>query len=82
MLNKIIDTLKYGSGHTRRKLFLMLAALCAGVILLISAFVAGNFVCGLLGFVVLLTDGLVMLNTSFNQKTVEVEQVLMMLLML
>jgi len=74
MLNKIIDTLKYGSGHTRRKLFLMLAALFAGVILLISAFVAGNFVCGLLGFVVLLTDGLVMLNTSFDQKTVEVEQ--------
>jgi len=72
MLNKLIDTLKYGSVHTKRKLYLMFGGLLAGIILAVLTLVFGNFVIGLLGFVVLLVDGLVMLNTNFDQKTVQV----------
>ena len=72
MLKKLLDTLKYGSGHTKRKLYLMIGALVAGVVLLILAFALSNFVLGLLGFVVLFVDGLTIFNTSFDQKTVEV----------
>ena len=74
MFKKLLDTLKYGSSHTKRKLYLLLGALLAGSVLLLLAFVLHNPVLGLLGFVVLLTDGLVILNTSFDQKTVGVEQ--------
>jgi len=72
MWNKIIDTLKYGSGHTKRKLYLWAGTLAVGIILVILAFVFDSFVLGLLGFVALLIDGLSMINTSFVQKEVQV----------
>lgn len=72
MFEKILDTLKYGSGHTKRKLYLLAGAFLVGIVLMIAAFALSNFVLGLVGFVVLLIDGLSILNTSFDQKTVEV----------
>lgn len=72
MLKKFFDTLKYGSAHTKRKLYLWAGAMLAGILFVTAAFVLDNFVLGLLGFVFLLIDGLSIINTSFVQKEVQV----------
>lgn len=72
MVHKIIDTLKYGSGRTKRKLYLIAGAFLAGIILVITALIMSKLVPGLVGGFLLLAGGFVMMNASFAQKTVEV----------
>lgn len=74
MPKKLINTLKYGSGKTKRKIYLMLGILLIGVVLTVIALVLGNLMLGLAAFVVLFIDGLILFNTSFEQKTVSVNQ--------
>ena len=73
MPKKLINTLKYGSGKTKRKIYLMMGILAAGVILTIVALVFGNAMMGLAAFLVMFIDGLILFNTSFEQKTVSVD---------
>lgn len=73
MPGKLINTLKYGSGRTKRKIYLMLGILAAGVVLALVSLVLGNFLIGLAAFMVLFVDGMIMFNSSFEQKTVSVE---------
>lgn len=74
MLGKILNTLKYGNVRTKIKLYVMLAILIIGVGLLMTALVFGNFLPGLLGVSVIFVDGLILLNTSFEQKSLSVNQ--------
>lgn len=73
MPNKLINTLKYGSSKTKRKLYLMLGILAAGVVLTVVALVLSNLILGLIAFGVLFVDGMILFNSSFEQKTVMVE---------
>ena len=72
MPKKLINTLKYGSRRTKAKLYLMFGILAAGVVLEVTALVLGNVLLGLAGFVVIFMDGLILFNTSFEEKTVSV----------
>ena len=69
---KLLNTLKYGIDRTKRKIYLMLGILAAGVVLALVSLVLGNFLLGLAAFMVLFVDGMIMFNTSFEQKTVSV----------
>lgn len=73
MLGKLINTLKYGSARTKRKIYLMLAILAVGVGLTVAALMIGNELLGLAAFLVIFIDGLILFNTSFEQKTVSVK---------
>jgi len=73
MLKKLINTLKYGSGKTKRKLYLMFGILAAGVILSVAALMYNNVMMGLAAFLVIFTDGLILFNTSFEQRKVTVQ---------
>ena len=72
MPKKLLNTLKYGSGKTKRKIYLMFGILSAGVILTIVSLILGNVMLGLIAFAVIFADGLILFNTSFEQKTVSV----------
>ena len=74
MPGKLINTLKYGNGKTKRKLYLLLGILVAGVVLTLVALLLGNVLLGLVAFVVIFVDGLILFNTSFEQKSVSVEK--------
>lgn len=74
MLMKLINTLKYGSAKTKRKLYLMLVFLAAGVGFLIASIVLGNELFGLIAFFIILVDGLTLFHTSFEQKSVSVKK--------
>ena len=73
MPKKLINTLKYGSGKTKRKIYLMMGILAAGVVLTLLAVFLGNALMGLAAFLVMFIDGLILFNTSFEQKTVSVD---------
>ena len=70
MPKKLINTLKYGSGKTKRKLYLMLGILAAGVVLTITALIANSVLLGLMAFCIIFVDGIILFNSSFEQKTV------------
>lgn len=72
MPKKLINTLKYGSRRTKGKLYLMFGILAAGVILEVLALVFGNMLLGMAGFIVIFVDGMILFNTSFEEKTVSV----------
>lgn len=72
MPKKLINTLKYGSGKTKRKIYLMMGILAAGVVLTLLAVVYGNALMGLAAFLVVFIDGVILFNTNFEQKTVSV----------
>lgn len=74
MSKKLWNTLKYGNGKTKRKIYLMLGALGIGVVLVLAAMIFGNLILGLAAFLVLFIDGLVLFNSSFEQKTVAVSK--------
>ncbi len=74
MPKKLLNTLKYGSGKTKRKIYLMLGILAVGVILTITALLLENAMLGLSAFLVVFVDGLILFNTSFEQKEVAVKQ--------
>lgn len=74
MPKKLINTLKYGSGKTKRKIYLMMGILAAGVVLTLLAVFLGNALMGLAAFLVMFVDGLILFNTSFEQKTVSVNR--------
>ncbi|MBQ7863663.1 MAG: hypothetical protein IJ420_02055 [Lachnospiraceae bacterium] len=73
MPKKLINTLKYGNGKTKRKIYLMMGILAAGVVLTLLAVFLGNALMGLAAFLVMFIDGLILFNTSFEQKTVSVD---------
>lgn len=72
MASKLINTLKYGSGKTKRKLYLMFGILAAGVVFSVLALVYSNAMLGLAAFLVIFIDGLILFNTSFEQKKITV----------
>ena len=72
MPKKLINTLKYGSRRTKGKLYLMFGILAARVILEVLALVFGNMLLGMAGFIVIFVDGMILFNTSFEEKTVSV----------
>lgn len=74
MPKKLLNTLKYGSSKTKKKLYLMFGILAAGVVLTVIALILGNLMLGLAAFTVLFIDGLILFNTSFEQKTVSVNR--------
>ena len=74
MNNKLWNTLKYGSSKTKRKIYLMLGILAAGVILTVAALMFGSLILGLAAFVIILVDGLILFNSSFDQKTIAVSK--------
>lgn len=74
MSGKLINTLKYGSSKTKRKLYLLLGILALGAVLTIAALMLGNMGLGLAAFAILFADGMILFNTSFAQKTVSVER--------
>lgn len=74
MSGKLINTLKYGSSKTKRKLYLLMGILAFGAVLTIVALMLGNMVLGLTAFAVLFADGMLLFNTSFAQKTISVEK--------
>lgn len=73
MPKKLINTLKYGSGRTKRKLYLLLGVLAAGVVVTVAALIAKSVLLGLMAFCIIFVDGIILLNTSFEQKTVVAE---------
>ncbi len=73
MPGKLINTLKYGSSRTKRKIYLMFGILVIGVMLTVAAIMLENELLGLAAFLVIFIDGLILFNTSFEQKTVSVK---------
>jgi len=74
MPKKIVNTLKYGSKKTKQKIYLMLGILIAGVLLALAAMLFQNALLGLAAFLVVFIDGLILFNTSFEQKSVAVNR--------
>ena len=74
MPKKLLNTLKYGNGKTKRKIYLMLGILLAGVLLTLVALILGNIMLGIAAFLVLFIDGLILFNSSFEQKSVSVSK--------
>lgn len=74
MQKKLINTLKYGSSKTKRKLYLILGILAVSVVLTVLALILGNVLLGMIAFCVIFVDGIILLNTSFEQKTVSVDR--------
>ncbi len=72
MPKKLINTLKYGSTKTKGKLYLMFGILAVAVVLEVLAIIFGNIFLGMIGFIIIFVDGLILFNTSFEEKTVTV----------
>lgn len=72
MPGKLINTLKYGSASTKRKIYLMLAVLAVGAALTVVALIFGNELLGLAAFVLVFVDGMILFSTSFEERTVSV----------
>jgi len=70
MLKTLINTLKYGNRKTKQKLYLITGILSAGVLLAVVASLLGSVLLGVLAFGLIFINGLILLNTSFEQKTV------------
>lgn len=75
MAGKIINTLKYGDKKTKRKLYFLSGILAAGVVVLLLALVLSSMALGVLAFLALLVDGLVLMNTAFGTKEISVKQI-------
>ena len=73
MVKKLINTFKYGNRKTKQKLYLMIGILSAGVLLAVVACVLGSVLLGILAFGLIFINGLILLNTSFEQRTVTAE---------
>jgi hypothetical protein len=73
MPKKLLNTLKYGSARTKGKIYLMLGVLALGVVLIMTALLLGNIMIGLIAFIVMFIDGLILFNSSFEEKTVSVQ---------
>ena len=74
MLEKLINTLRYGNAKTKQKLYFILVFFVVGIVFLITAIVFQNVLFGLLAFLVLFVDGLTLFNTSFEQKSISVKK--------
>lgn len=74
MPGKLINTLKYGSSRTKRKIYMMFGILATGAVLTVAAIIYGNEFLGLAAFLVIFIDGLILFNTSFEQKEVSVKK--------
>lgn len=74
MPGKLINTLKYGSSKTKRKIYMMFGILAVGAALTVVAIMLGNEYLGLAAFLVIFIDGLILFNTSFEQKEVSVRK--------
>ena len=74
MLEKIINTLKYGSTKTKQKIYTMLGFLVIGIGLLIASIVLSNWIFGIFAFAIIFIDGLILANTSFEQKSISVKK--------
>ena len=74
MPGKLINTLKYGSSRTKRKIYLMFGILAVGVVLMVAAVMLESEKLGLVAFLMIFIDGMILFNTSFEQKTVSVIQ--------
>lgn len=73
-LKKVINTLKYGNTKTKQKIYTMLFFLVAGIGLLIAAIVYNNLVFGIFAIAIIFVDGLILANTSFEQKSISVKK--------
>ena len=73
MLEKLINTLKYGSTKTKQKIYTMLGFLVLGVGLFIASIVLSNLLFGIFAFAIIFVDGLILVNTSFEQKSVSIK---------
>ncbi|MBP3610178.1 MAG: hypothetical protein J6J42_07580, partial [Lachnospiraceae bacterium] len=73
MSGKLINTLKYGSSRTKRKIYFMFGVLAIGVAFTVAALMLENELLGLAAFLVIFIDGLILFNTSFEQKTISVK---------
>lgn len=74
MLEKIINTLKYGSAHTKRVLYRLIGVLTVGIVLAVIALFWNSFVLGVLSFALIFIDGLMLFNTSFEKKEISVQE--------
>ena len=74
MLEKLINTLKYGSVKTKRKIYTILGFFIVGIGLLIASIVLSNWIFGILAAAVIFIDGLILANTSFEQKSISVKK--------
>ncbi len=74
MPKKLLNTLKYGNRKTKQKIYLMLGILVVGVVLILGALLLENLMLGLAAFLVIFIDGLILFNTSFEQKSVAVQK--------
>lgn len=74
IMSKLLNTLKYGNGKTKRKILLMLGILAAGVTLSVVSLALGNILLGVSAFVVIFIDGLILFNASFEQRSVAVQK--------
>lgn len=70
MPDKLLNTLKYGSAETKRKIYLMLGLLAGGVIMALVALIFGKLTLGLVASAIIFVDGLILFNTSFEEKTI------------
>lgn len=75
MAGKIINTLKYGDRKTKGKLYLLFGILAAGVVVLLLALILSSMALGVLAFLALLVDGLVLMNTAFGTKEISMKQI-------
>ncbi len=73
MQKRLWNTLKYGNRKTKKKLYLMLGILLAGVVLAVVALLFQNLLLGFAAFLLIFIDGLILFDTSFEQKTVSVK---------
>lgn len=73
MFKKLVNTLKYGSGKTRLKLWLIIGGIAIGVTGMLFALAFGIFLLGFVSFFMLFIGGLMLINTSFEEKTVSVK---------
>lgn len=74
MLDKILNTLKYGNPRTKRILYRLFGVLLVGIILAITAVFLGSAVLGILSAALIFIDGLMLFNTSFEQKEVHINE--------
>lgn len=74
MSKKLLNTLKYGNKKTKTKLYLMFGILAMGAVLAVTALALGNMMLGIAAFLVIFIDGLILFNSSFEEKTVSVQR--------
>lgn len=75
MAGKIRNTLKYGDKRTKGKLYLMFGMLAAGVLLLFVSLLTTSLLLGIVAFLALFTDVLVLINSNFSKKEITMQRV-------